>query len=259
MNIKLTLLGTGTFFVDKERSSSAYFLEADNKKILIDCGPGTLMRLSQAGIKLDEIDYIFVTHFHPDHTSDLFALFMNFRLNDFFVQDKPMKFPQVFGPKGIGNFMLAYSQNAELLAVQGWNKIKFTDVKKAQKVGGIAVEAFKVKHAAFGLTANAYAYRFMIGGKIVAFSGDSTKCAGVEKACNNADIFICDASYPKGKRNPAHMDTCEIGEISSRGNVKKVILSHFYPRYDDVDFVKEVKENFSGKVIRGEDLAIIRI
>ena len=34
--MKLIILGTGTFFVNKDRSASAYLLEIDDKKILID-------------------------------------------------------------------------------------------------------------------------------------------------------------------------------------------------------------------------------
>lgn len=131
MVAKLTILGTGTFFVNKNRLASAYLLEADNKKILVDCGPGTLVRLSEVGIKLEEIDYVFITHFHADHTSDLFPLFMNFRLRDFFSGNSSLKFPQIIGPKGIGSFMLKSSKNFELLSLQDWKKIKFINVKKS--------------------------------------------------------------------------------------------------------------------------------
>jgi ribonuclease BN (tRNA processing enzyme) len=259
MRTKLTILGTGTFFVDQTRSSSAYLLEVGNKKILIDCGPGTLMRLSQVGVKPKEIDYVLITHFHADHTSDLFPLFMNFRLNAFFSKGKSMKFPQIIGPKGVGKFMLKSSQNFELLSVQGWNKINFINIKKLQKIANVKLEAFKVKHVAFGLATDSYAYRFTINKKVVAFSGDSAKCSGIEKACKHADIFICDASYSKGNGNSAHFDTRDIGIISEKGQVKKVILSHFYPQTDKIDLIKEVKEKFSGKAIRGKDLMIIDI
>ena len=255
--MKLIILGTGTFFVNKDRSASAYLLEIDDKKILIDCGPGTLMRLSQAGIKLEEIDYIFITHFHADHTSDLFPLFMNYRLTDLFSGGNLLKSPQIFGPKGIYKFMLKLSKYHELPCLEGWGKMKFFDVEDTQKIGNIIVEAFRVNHSTSGLGANGYAYRFTIGNKIIAFSGDSVKCSGVEKACINADLFICDASYPKGKHNLAHMDTVDIGNIAKKNNVKKVILSHLYPQTNDIDLVSEVKENFFGEVVRGKDLMTI--
>ncbi|MBD3280926.1 MBL fold metallo-hydrolase, partial [Candidatus Dojkabacteria bacterium] len=60
--IKLTTLGSGTFFVNKDVSASAFLLQVDGKNILIDCGPGTLVKLSEAGFKLEDLDYVFITH-----------------------------------------------------------------------------------------------------------------------------------------------------------------------------------------------------
>lgn len=257
--MKLTILGVGTFFVNIRRSASAYLLEADGKKILIDCGPGTLMRLSQIGVAPRDLDYIFITHFHADHTSDLFPFFMNLRLLDFYPENKLTKFPEIFGPKGIYKFLLKVSNIYQLPALKNWEKIKFIDIERSQQIGEIKVEAFKVKHNAFGVFAKGYAYRFCFRNKIISFSGDTVRCPGLEKSCKKADLFMCDASYPKGKANTAHMDTKGIGEICQKSKVKKVVLCHQYPQYDNVNLVSEVKEYFSGEVVKGKDLMEIEI
>lgn len=256
----LTILGTGTFFVNKNRTASSYLLEIKNKKILIDCGPGTLMRLSELGIKPENIDYIFITHFHADHTSDLFPLIMNIRLRDFFFKNGLKKFPHIVGPTGIKKFIISLSLNFQLPLFNSWNKLKITDVKSSQKFDGFTVEAFKVKHIAFNLAANAYAFRFIINGdKVISFSGDTTTCVGIEKACRDADLFVCDTSYPKNNGNSAHIDTTQIGKIASKSNVKEILLTHFYPQYEGTDFAKEVKENYSGKVTKGKDKMKMKI
>lgn len=100
--MKVTILGTGTFFISSKRSGPSYLLEAYGKKILIDCGPGALLRLSEMSIRLEELDYIFISHFHADHTSDLFALQMNFRINDFYTKEK-YKTPIVLDRKELKN------------------------------------------------------------------------------------------------------------------------------------------------------------
>ena len=254
MSIKLTILGTGTFFVNKDRSASAYLLEIDGKRILIDCGPGTLIKLSEIGIKPEDIDYLFITHFHADHVADLFPFFMNIRLDDLFSKGSSLKFPQIIGPEGIHEFMVRSCQNFQLPALNDWEKIKFSDVQQMQQIENIKVESFKVTHVAFGLAANAYAYRFTFGDKIIALSGDSARCLGVEEVCKDADIFVCDASYAKGGSNTAHIDTYDVGMIAQEGKVNKVILSHLYPQTNKMDLVEEVKEKYLGEVIRGKDL-----
>ena len=53
-------------------STNYYLIESKNSKLLVDCGwPGTLPKFSaqlkRKGISLNEIKYLLVTHFHPDH------------------------------------------------------------------------------------------------------------------------------------------------------------------------------------------------
>ncbi len=258
--MKLNILGTGTFFANINRTSSSFLLEINDKKILIDCGPGTLVRLSQLGVSVNDIDYVFLTHFHPDHTSDLFPLFMNYRLSDLFSPGSITKFPKFFGPEGIEKFITNYSINSELFACNGWNKIDMIDYPSVPiNLDNLVIKPFKVDHIAFGVPAKAYALRFEIDNKIITFSGDSNNCQGIKDATKNADIFVCDSSYPSGKSNQSHMDTYEIGQISQYSNVKKTVLVHFYPQFNPSDLVKEVKNKFDGEVIEGKDLSVIEL
>lgn len=53
-------------------STNYYVIDIKNGKLLVDCGwPGTLPQflkvLSRKDIAIDEIKYLLVTHFHPDH------------------------------------------------------------------------------------------------------------------------------------------------------------------------------------------------
>lgn len=259
MNAKVTILGSGTLFVNEKRSAPAYLLETNNKKILIDCGPGTLMRLSQLNIKPQDIDLVFITHFHADHTSDLFSFFMNIYLEDKFLEGNLLTFPKIIGPKNIYDFMFKISKIFQLPVLKDWEKIKIMEAEKYQKIENIEVESFKVKHIALGITAKANAYRFTIKNKVITFSGDSVKCSGIKKACKNADLFICDTSQAKGNGNPSHMDTTDIGNIAEESGVKKVVLSHLYTQTDSIDLVKEVKEKFSGEVVKGKDFMVLSL
>lgn len=258
-NMKVTILGTGTFYVNKERSGPAYLIDADGKKILIDCGPGTLIRLSEIGLKPEDIDYIFISHFHADHTTDLFAFQMNFRIYEFYCDGKEYKTPIIFGPSGIEDFTKKLSYIYELPAFDNYDKIKYKKHQDSLRLGNILVKTFNVEHTAFGVSAKAFAFRFELGGKSIAFSGDSVKCQGLSDVCKDVDIFICDTSNAKGYGSPAHLDTLEIGEIAQASAVKKLVLTHFYPKTDDIDLVAEVKENYSGPVVHGEDFMEIEV
>jgi ribonuclease BN (tRNA processing enzyme) len=258
--IKLTTLGSGTFFVNKDVSASAFVLEAGGQTILIDCGPGTLVKLSHAGYTPGDIDHVLITHLHPDHTSDLFPFFMNFRLNDVFSPEVIDGFPTFWGPKRLSRYMLDYSHLSQLHSVENWGKIPFKPFGKEFKLGDITVKTYPVIHKPFGVDTEGYAIRFEIEGKVIAFSGDSCDCPGVREVCKDADIFICDASFPKSHEpDQIHMNTHEIGEIAEAGGVKEILLDHFYPQYSDVNLVGEVKEKYSGKVEKAVDLRVYQV
>ncbi|PJB23308.1 hypothetical protein CO112_01120 [Candidatus Dojkabacteria bacterium CG_4_9_14_3_um_filter_150_Dojkabacteria_WS6_41_13] len=257
--MNLTILGSGTFFVGKTVTASSFLFETSTKKILIDCGPGTLVKLAQAGYKPEDLDYVFITHFHPDHTSDLFPLFMNYRLKDNFEPGSVTKFPTFYGPEGLDKFLSDYSHLTELHAYDGWGKIKVIDYTPVIQLDDFAVKTYKVVHTAFSYATKAYSLRFEVENKVISFSGDTAACSGVENASENADVFVCDTSYPKGKVNTVHLNSAEIGEISTKSKVKKLILDHFYPQYDQDTLVSEVRENYKDEVLKAKDLDTIEL
>ncbi len=71
----LKFLGTAgaRFVVARQlRSSAGLYLEAMGKKVIIDPGPGTLVRLNAAKPRIDveRIDALILTHGHIDHAND---------------------------------------------------------------------------------------------------------------------------------------------------------------------------------------------
>jgi len=46
-------------------------MEISDKKLLFDCGAGTMRRLLEAGTTIFDVSYIFFSHFHPDHSGEL--------------------------------------------------------------------------------------------------------------------------------------------------------------------------------------------
>ena len=75
----IKFLGTAgaRYVVAKQlRSSAGIFLHLKNKKIVLDPGPGTLVRCaaSKPTIEVATIDAIILSHLHIDHTNDVNVL-----------------------------------------------------------------------------------------------------------------------------------------------------------------------------------------
>ena len=71
----LHLLGTGAAVTDPTRTTTMLAVCDDKSTILIDCGGDVVQRLLSAGIDLESIEGLIITHEHPDHVSG-FPLFM---------------------------------------------------------------------------------------------------------------------------------------------------------------------------------------
>lgn len=71
--MRLTILGSGTCVPYARRGSSGYAVELPDAKIVLDCGSGTTKRLAEAGINYLDVDYLLLSHLHPDHTGGLAA------------------------------------------------------------------------------------------------------------------------------------------------------------------------------------------
>ena len=86
----VTILGSGTCVPSLERSSCSVMMEVSGAKLLFDSGPGTMRRLLRTKTTIFDIDYIFYSHFHPDHTAELVPFLLLFfevdNLRDGWVQ-----------------------------------------------------------------------------------------------------------------------------------------------------------------------------
>ena len=113
-SMTLQLIGTGSMYPHPERSCSANLLTVGEIRILIDAGHGTWRRLAEYGHSTRDIDYIFLTHFHPDHVSDLVPIIF-----DRYLQGKsPLSSEMVVaGPAGLNRFLeLQYQAYGDWLA-----------------------------------------------------------------------------------------------------------------------------------------------
>ena len=72
--MKLTVIGNyGPYPRKSGTSCSCYLIEDKGVKILLDFGSGAIANL-QSVVDIKDIDYIFISHLHYDHTSDLLPL-----------------------------------------------------------------------------------------------------------------------------------------------------------------------------------------
>jgi len=67
MSAKLHLLGTGAGATDAHRTTTMIAVSTATDAVLVDGGGDVLQRAMQAGIPVENIRAVILTHEHPDH------------------------------------------------------------------------------------------------------------------------------------------------------------------------------------------------
>ncbi|MGA1862857.1 ribonuclease Z [Deferribacter thermophilus] len=242
---KLTVLGSGSVVQYEGRGSASYLLEIDDKKIVLDCGFYLLERLEQKGVMADEIDYIFVSHKHPDHFMGLIH-FLFARKNKRAYSDKPVT---IFGFKGLKEYIESFKN---ILGKWIEPDIEIHIIENEERDFGIfSYKLFKTKHTdeSVGIVLN-------FDDKKLVYTSDTEYFEGLIEIVNNADLLIAECGKLKGEDFEVHMSYDEVLEIAVNSNISTLLFSHFYPETDK--FYIDAKD-YNFKIFKARDLMTLNI
>jgi len=252
--MEVTILGTGTATPALERNASGIAVRAADLLILVDMGPGTLRRMMEAGIDTRLVDAILVTHFHPDHVSDLVPFL--FASNYAFGPVREEAF-HLIGPEGLEQYFSGLVAVYNDWIVPRGNRLIKREMN-SRKRDRLRIGRAEIHSAPSVHTGASLHYRIDADGASVTVSGDTDVSEALVELAAQSDILICECSLPDGHKVLGHLVPSEAGRIASRAGVGKLALTHFYPPCEEVDVVAQAARTFSGKIVRAEDLMVIR-
>jgi ribonuclease BN (tRNA processing enzyme) len=117
------------------------------------------------------------------------------------------------------------------------------------------VESIPVEH-----NPESIAYRITgSDGMSVVYSGDTDFSDNLVMLSKDADLLICESALPDKLKVKGHLTPSLAGEIAKRANVRKLVLTHFYPECDLVDIEKECRKAYDGPLVLAEDLMTVDI
>lgn len=277
--IRVILLGTkgGPRVGASGRSNPSTLLLINDVPYVVDCGYGTSRQLLAAGVSLNRLRYIFITHHHSDHNLEYGPLFYNA-----WVTGLPTRIDS-YGPTGLEKMTQDFFNYMKLdidvrIEDEGRpdpRKLVFAhDINKAGIVlqnDDVKVSATLVRHPR---VKQAYAYRFDAKDRSVVISGDTTYAPELAKFAKGADVLVHEIMYLPGvealvSRLPnanrlrehllaAHTVPEDVGKIAAEAGIKTLVLSHFVPGDDssitDEQWTQGVRKYFNGRIIVGKDL-----
>jgi ribonuclease Z len=279
---RVTLLGTGSPAPVMKRFGPGVLIQAGGKTLLIDAGRGVTQRLLQSGVRLGQVDALFLTHLHSDHVVGIPDLWLTGWLEASYAQRKgPFV---VLGPEGTAGLMdglkNAYAWDIKArIADQNLNpaaiESKVTEIKEGvvYDQSGIKVSAIQVDHGE--LLHPSFGYRVDYAGRSVTVSGDTRFSENLIKHAQGTDLLIHQVAAASDAllKLPAfkvilahHTLPDEAGTVFSRVKPRLAVFYHFVllgtptiPAVTEKQVFDMARKTYDGPLLIGEDLMAFRL
>ena len=257
------------------RAQSSNLLIVNGALYLIDAGDGVTRRLARFGANFRNIDNIFITHPHSDHTGGLGALM------GMIYDANRTTMASIYGPPGteasVQGLLQFLTVSSEIRISDGNRVVPVTKVFSGRDTGvgtilqdaNVKVTAVENSHFNFppGSPAygkyKSYAYRFDAPDRSVVFTGDTGPSDAVVALAKGADLFVSEvtASIDEYKEllikngrwqsmtpeqqagavrhmTEEHVTPDEVGKMAASAGVKTVVLTHLPATTDPKDDYK---------------------
>ncbi len=278
-DLVITPLGTVSPYPKGNKNCPGFLIEYKGFKILLDCGEGVSSLLNLPNDLNNLI--IIISHLHKDHYSGLnsiaYASYVYKNLG--YIDEKiPVYIPGGDFPKnkeayyyddGWGEkvYVQKKLQDFEYLMDYGDENyldfLVYQDGSRYNYIESINHGDIKINFCKNPHNLNTYSTKIKAGDFTIVYSADT----GYEKNrlkdfSKEADLLICESTFLKGqnKNNDNHLYAFEAGKIAKESNVKRLLLTHFWPELDKNLYVNEAKEYFENTeaAIEGKKLILRR-
>ena len=279
---RIVFLGTkGGPRVGPGRSNPANLVVVNDTPFVIDCGMGVSRQLVAAGVPLETVRYIFISHHHSDHNLEYGNLVYNAWATGL---STPI---HSFGPKGIEAMTKTFFELNRFdietrIEDEGRPDLRKLLIAKDITEDGVVLQTADVKVTAFRtphppITDN-FAYKFETPDGVVVFSSDTNYNPQLAEFAKRADVLVHEALYLpwvdrlvtrvkngatlKKHLLESHTAAEDVGRIADAANVKVLVMSHLVPDDPDVtddDWRSEAAKNFKGRIVVARDLMELRL
>ena len=220
-SVTVTFAGSGDAFGSGGRYQACIHLRPSGAApVLLDCGATSLSALRHSRLHPGEIAAVFVSHLHGDHFGGLPFLILN---EQFARRTRPLT---VIGPPGIARrlpeamdcLFPGSAAAARRFPVDTVELRPGTDIT----VAGVQAAAFLADHPS---GAPALALRLALGGKVVAYTGDTAWTDTLIEVAAGADLLIAEAYY-RDKNVPYHLRHADLAAHRGQLDSPRIVLTH---------------------------------
>jgi ribonuclease BN (tRNA processing enzyme) len=238
--VKVTVLGSAGSYPGNGRACSSYLISAGDHHLLLDCGNGSVANLLDA-VDPAALDAVIISHLHPDHFVDLYGLHYALAFHP-----KGARKVDVYAPTGAQDLMTSLLIGGAADSFVAHLPTHVAAAGEHLELGPFAVDLFAAYHPIETL-----ASRVAIDGRIIAYSGDSAPTSQLVACAEDADLFICDATwvsrdapFPEG----VHMTGTEAGMHAAEAAAERLMVTHVFPQRQPEQVAADAELVYDGVV-----------
>jgi ribonuclease BN (tRNA processing enzyme) len=234
--MKLVVLGSGTSVPHARRAASAFWLETASGTILLDAGADAAHRLAVENLPWAQLDAIWISHFHLDHIGGLAPFLFGTK---YAPQTQSRRKPlTITGPRGlrrvIENFDAAYDYG--LLKQPFPVEVREVAAEEEFEVlPRITATTLSTPH-----TDESLALR-LAGERTFVYTADTGRHEPLASFARDADFLVTEASFRHTSPVATHLTLAEALDLATGSNVRRTMLTHFYPEWDTFDVEEEAR------------------
>ena len=236
--MELTVLGCSGTYPAAGRPASGYLVSHGETTLWADAGPGTFTALCGL-MDPRRLDGVLLSHRHPDHCTDFFALYHALAYGGY--EGGPMP---VICPPGLAELLAGFAGGPALRQTFSFAE---GEAGEEWEIGGLRITAAAANHPP-----PTWAFRFAAAGRSLAYTADTGPSREVEELAAGCDLLLAEAALQEPRR-PAypdhHMTGREAGEMAARAGARRLMLTHLPPSLQPERTMLEAEAAFSGQVV----------
>ena len=221
MPVKVWFVGSGDSFGSGGRFQTCILVDGPTTRFAIDFGASSLIALAQQGISPNSIDAVLLTHLHGDHCGGVPFLLVDAMLAS--RRERPLV---VAGPTGAPSHLAALQEalfpGSHVMVPRFPMRYQELALGVPNPVLDLMVTPWPARHVP---ETHPTALRVEVGGRVVAYTGDTEWTPDVARIAEGADLLIAECYfYAKPIKN--HLTYPAIVEHVRGAGAKRVILTH---------------------------------